>query len=469
MLIAAGAGLAALALFVTFGLPDVVAPPAPGPAPAPVSVPAAPPVASAPAAPSVPDPDAAEAERLLSDALRRIARLEGEGVRQWGGDVVQGVSFPAAEEAMAKATALHDGKQHGEALPLFRQAIEILDRLSETKPERLRHALAAGRAALQALDAAVAQRHFEIAAALAPGDAPTAALLERARKLPQTLAAFRRGESAEAGGELERAREAYRETASLDPEFEAVRAPLRRVEAALTASEYRRAVSEALARLGEGNIRAAEAALERARRLNPQAPELADIRQRVQAAAQVASLERLRGQAAALERQEKWAEVVKAYDQALAVDRTAAFAANGRERAQRLTQLHAAIDTYLADPARLQSADPLAHARTLLAQAVAPEDEGPLLTGKRRQLTQLIATAQAPLPVLLRSDRNTDVVVQRVARLGSFETHRLELPPGRYVAVGSRPGYRDVRVSFEVSPAAKDQPPVTIQCTEPIR
>ncbi len=458
--VAALAALATLALFVAFGLPDYTAPPT-------VSA-VAPPLSPPAAVPPVPDASQAEAEKLVPEMLRRVARLEGEGVRQWGGETVHGVGLPAVEEIAGKATALLDRQEYREALPLLRQTIEMLDRLAETKAERLRLALAAGRTALEGLDASAALRHFEVAVALTHGDPQAASLLERARKLPQVLAAFRQGESAEGAGDLARARTAYREAASLDPQFEAVRAPLRRVEAALAAAEYRSAISEVLARLNDGNARAAETALERARRANPQGPELADLRQRVHAASQLASLERLRSQAAGLERQEKWADAVKLYDQALALDRTASFAARGREHAQYLSQLHAAIDVYLAEPARLQSADPLAHARTLLAQSVAPEDEGPILAGKRQKLTQLVTAAQAPLPVLLRSDRNTEVVVQRVGPLGSFESRRLDLPPGRYVAVGSRAGYRDVRVTFEVSSATAEQP-VTIQCTEPIR
>src|SRR5262245_31821760 len=70
--------LAVLALYVTFFLA-----PAP-PQPSPVATPAAPPAAvSAPAPPSAAeDPNKAEAERLLTEGLRRVARLDGEGVRR---------------------------------------------------------------------------------------------------------------------------------------------------------------------------------------------------------------------------------------------------------------------------------------------------------------------------------------------------------------------------------------------------
>jgi len=452
------AALAALALYVTFGLNPPPAVPVGAPTPV-----APPPASATPAE----DPNKAEAERLISEALRRVARLEGEGVRHWGDETVQAVSPASAQAALERATALHDRQQHGEALPLLRQAIADFDTLVQTKPERLRLALSKGQQALDDRDAPAALAQFERAAALAPSDAQAAGGLARARVLPQVLDRFKQGESAEAAGNLAAAREHYQALLTLDPAFEAAREPLRRVDAAIAGSAYRAAISEALARLNEGDIRAAEAALERARRLEPRAPEIEDLRQRIRAASQLASLDRLRAQAAAAEGQEKWADAVRLYEQALAVDRNAAFAANGRERAQHLAQLHAAIDAYIAQPARLQSAEPLAHARTLVAQAV-PEGEGKLLASKKAQLSQLIAVAQMPIPVTLRSDGSTHVTLQRVGSLGTFDTRRIELPPGRYVAVGSRAGYRDTRVPFDVAPGAGD-PSVLIQCTEPIR
>lgn len=167
-----------------------------------------------------------------------------------------------------------------------------------------------------------------------------------------------------------------------------------------------------------------------------------------------------------MERQERWSDAVKAYDQALGLDANAAFARNGRAQAQRLAQLHAALDQYIAEPARLQSGEPRTHARTLMAQAEA--ETGSVLSAKRQQLAEIIAAAERPVPVLLKSDQSTEVTLQRVGRLGTFETRRIELPPGRYLAIGSRAGYRDVRVPFEVSATPRTEP-IVVQATEPIR
>lgn len=55
-----------------------------------------------------------------------------------------------------------------------------------------------------------------------------------------------------------------------------------------------------------------------------------------------------------------------------------------------------------------------------------------------------------PVPVRFTSDAETDVTLLRVKHLGSFVERTEVLLPGDYVAVGTRLGYRDRRISFTV-------------------
>ena len=59
------------------------------------------------------------------------------------------------------------------------------------------------------------------------------------------------------------------------------------------------------------------------------------------------------------------------------------------------------------------------------------------------------------------------MVIYRVARLGKFDNHQLELRPGDYTVVGSRPGYRDVREVIRVRPGTSI-PPLSVRCEEAI-
>ena len=94
-------------------------------------------------------------------------------------------------------------------------------------------------------------------------------------------------------------------------------------------------------------------------------------------------------------------------------------------------------------------------------------DIGPRLSGQRDELSRLLKRAATPLTVQFVSDSLTQVSVFKIGRLGSFDTQTLELRPGTYVAVGSRPGYRDLRLEFKVAPEI-DMQPVLVRCEEPI-
>jgi hypothetical protein len=64
----------------------------------------------------------------------------------------------------------------------------------------------------------------------------------------------------------------------------------------------------------------------------------------------------------------------------------------------------------------------------------------------------------------LLSDNATKVTLLRKGELGTFQQHNIKLKPGRYVALGERAGYRDVRVEFSVLPA--NNAPVEVRCEE---
>ena len=61
----------------------------------------------------------------------------------------------------------------------------------------------------------------------------------------------------------------------------------------------------------------------------------------------------------------------------------------------------------------------------------------------------------------------TDKVTTFTSRLGTFERTSVSLKPGRYIVVGSRAGYRDVRIEFTLTDKGLDSP-ITISCNEAI-
>lgn len=132
-----------------------------------------------------------------------------------------------------------------------------------------------------------------------------------------------------------------------------------------------------------------------------------------------------------------------------------------------MVRLHEQIAVYLNAPDRLSSDAPLDHARLVLRTATAIERPGPRLRAETARLRDMIEAAAETRLLVLKSDGETAVTIYRVARFGSFTEKRVELRPGKYTAVGSRPGYRDVRIEFRV-PRSDTPLTLVVQCIERI-
>ena len=64
------------------------------------------------------------------------------------------------------------------------------------------------------------------------------------------------------------------------------------------------------------------------------------------------------------------------------------------------------------------------------------------------------------------SDMETSVRINRVGILGKFEQTNLDLLPGKYTAVGTREGYRDIRIEFNIPANQSVNQAITVIATE---
>ncbi len=395
------------------------------------------------------------AQRLLREALRIQARLDNSGARIWGAEK-QLTSYPEAQQQLAAGDAFFAAEQFDSAAVAYQGAIERFQQLDAGRPERLRRTLEAGAAALERLDATAAAAAFETGLSIEPGNRVAQDGLERARRLPEVLGRYQKAQTFEAQGELEPARDAFKKALALDSEFQAAREGLARTTTAIETLEYQQALSEASAALDDQQYTRSGRALARAQKLRPDAPELDDLGRRLRAAKTRVKVNTLRRQAGRQARNEQWAKAIKSYEQLLKIDKTLGFALDGKTRAEQHLELNRQIDQYLTNPERLASPDPLRNARKLLKAANGLSNGAPGLAAKLTRLGALIETATQPVPVILQSDGETQVVVYRVGKFGRFKERRLRLLPGEYTAVGSRRGYRDVRIRFKVSATQRE-------------
>jgi len=404
----------------------------------------------------------AEAQEVLASLLERQNALVAINVEAWAQS-----EYASAVESARLGDEAYRGQQFDQAITHYRSTDSALQALQESLPQRYQDAMAAGAAALQSGDAAQAGENFRLALLVNPEDANAQAGLRRAESLPQVLALMDEASALASSGELQAARARLEQALTLDPDHQQARRQLDDLSARIADNAFTAVMSQGFAALQEGSADAAIAAFERALAMRPDSREARAAIDQTRDQLDVSQIARHRSNAAIYEAQEDWASAVAEYDAVLAIDSNLVFAVEGRDHAARRQQLDTLLQQAIDQPQRLS--DDAVHAQALQVYYTGEqlENPGPRLQQQLDQLEQVLLAAQVPVDVQLISDNATDVTLYQVGVLGKFESRTLSLTPGRYVAVGTRPGYRDVREEFVVGLDGSSAP-VTISCTDAV-
>lgn len=397
---------------------------------------------------------------LRSRWLKLQAVAEADAVRIWAE-----IEFTAITQKAGQAERLLAAREYQQAGELFQQAVNELESLQDARPDLLAEAIATGNHALAEENSTEAARAFTRALALSPENPQAEHGLARARSLEQVLALYAKGLEFEKAGELKAATDTLSRAAKLDPEYQPAVQALARVQARQEEADFQQAMGGFLQALTIKDVKKAENELSRASRLRSQAVVVIDGKKQLRQLVLQQTLGRLQQEYERFAAAEQWRQAKERCEQALKIDPQAAFALSGLQAATHRLELDRALQGILNRPQRLQEDGPLQEARQTLAAAESVPDPGPRLS---KQITavraQLVAATQKVL-VVVQSDNATEVVIYRVGRLGMFTRRELQLRPGRYTAIGSRPGYRDVRKVFEIQPGA-GQASLLIRCEE---
>ena len=403
-----------------------------------------------------------DTDAILGQLLSRMETLESRGVQRWGG-----LRFSQAQAVYADGDEAYLARDYALAMAKYEEAIELLDPLLDEVEQVFATTLAEAQAALDAADSIEAVRLFELAVAITPNHPGANAGYTRARNLDAVMSLTDQGLRFENDLELEAARESFSRAVELDPQWQPAQEGLDRVLGTIRQRDFDQRMTEGLVSLSEGDYAGARAAFRLAQDIMPGSPEPADGLLQVDQGIRLNRISALELRAQDEEASEAWETVVETYQEILEIDPDLAFAQDGLQRARQMTALHEQLDEYIAKPDSLSAPGTMARATRLVVDITRMPEIGPRLGDQRDELSRLLKRAATPLTVELVSDNVTDVTIYKVGKLGSFETHELQLRPGTYVAVGSRPGYRDVRLEFRVAPEIVRQP-VVVRCEEPI-
>lgn len=403
-----------------------------------------------------------DAELTLGELLSAFEVLQGRGVQRWAA-----VEYRNAEELYAVGDKAYLERDFAAADAQYLGALATLEPLYDRIEPTFEKAFADAVLAFDAGDRLEALGLFDLAVAITPGHRGALEGYERAKNLEAVLRLTDQGLDYEKDLELEAAERSFEQAIELDSLWVPAQDGLIRVQQIRIKMAFDQRMTEGFAAIGVEDYLAARAAFRMAKQLIPGSTEPADGLLQVDQGIRLDNIRILEQEGVALERDEHWEAVASTYQEILKIDSTLLFAIDGLQHAREMVALHNQLDEYLEEPDRLSIPSVMQKATRLVVDITVRTQVGPRLATQRDDLSRLLKRAATPLTVPLLSDNVTDVSIYKVGRLGNFMRKEVNLRPGTYVAVGVRPGYRDVRMEFRVAPEI-DMQPVIIRCEEQI-
>ncbi len=402
------------------------------------------------------------AESTLGELLSALEVLEGRGIALWASR-----EQLAARDLYAQGDEAYLEKDFAYAEELYLGALTILEPLYERIEPTFDEAYRGAAEAFEAGDRLEALRLYELAVAITSSHPGAKAGYERARNLEAVLRLVDQGQEFEEDLDLDAAQSSFERAVELDNLWQPAHEGLQRVEKTRLELTFDARMTEGFEAIAGGDYLAARAAFRMAKQLIPESSEPADGLLQVDQGLRLQDITTLELEAQSLEQDEHWDAVVRTYEEILKVDNTLSFASEGLRRGREMSALHLQLDELITEPDRLSIPSVMQKATMLVVNITTRQNVGSRLAGERDELSRLLKRAATPLTVPLISDNVTEVSIYKIGRLGNFMRKEINLRPGTYVAVGSRPGFRDVRLEFRVAPEIEMEP-VIVQCEEQI-
>jgi tetratricopeptide (TPR) repeat protein len=402
------------------------------------------------------------AEETLDNIINLQFELKEKKIERWAME-----AFDAADQLAKSGAEPFRNQRFEEAGRLYEQALLQLRQLEAQGEFVYLEAMERGFAALDRGDSAAADDAFGLAVALDPESESAQRGQQRAATLDQVWALLNRARELDREADWQQARTVYQQIQNLDPETAGVEAALKRIANTLADIQFREAMSEGLAALEESQWNEARAAFGAAGKMRPGSRGPADGLLEVERRFRESEIQYHRVEALARQDKEQWADALRHFEAVLEQDPNLLFAQQGQQLASDRLDLDQKLQQFLDSPERWWSDKGRQEAASLLYDARAVEQPGARLNGQIDQLGRQLQLAERPVRVQLVSDSICDVVVYKIGRLGSFESREVNLRPGRYTAVGTRNGYRDVRREFIVHTERAPQP-VVVRCDEKV-
>ncbi len=402
-----------------------------------------------------------QADKALAIFLSKVSYLRDKGIEKWGGN-----AYLSINNIYQEGDNFYLQSIYKKAAENYKFASLELDKLSNQMDQILENNVNNGLNALKIDNFNDAIKYFDIVVSIEPENNIYMNYYKRALNLEELLIFTAQGRAFEEDFKFESARDTYQIALELENDYEPILLLLENLENKIKRRDFENKMSEGFVALKRNNFESAKALFSNAREMDSGSKEPHDAILQVIENEKDQKIIQLEKQGNNQEDQELWELAVISYQELLELDSDLLFAKEGLERSVTRELLHRNIQNYIDDFDLLTEPGMINKATESLFAAL-KYDQKPRLFAQTSELKRLLKLANTPVSISLVSDNLTDVTIFRIGKLYKFDNKKIVTLPGKYVGVGIRNGYRDVRVEFKVTPDQSVRP-IVIICKEEI-
>ncbi len=403
-----------------------------------------------------------QAEELLLELIEKQKLLENKAVKKWANE-----EFKIAL-ALGSTGDEHFRKQaYQQAIAAYKDAVAKLTELERKIAPTLAKHLAKGDLALTQAEKDTAIIHFKLVNSIEPSNTQAINGLKRAETIKELYALLEQGGKFEAANRFTDAKTAYQKASELDPLSSEAKTALDRVSNRLTQNEFTRLINQGYASLKKRQYGDARVAFTTAQKLAPNSDKPKQGIASIEQAIRGEKLSALTAEAQHFENAQDWGNAAKSYQQILALSSNFPTAQQGLERSRQREEILTRLDGHINNKLRLGSSQVANEAKQLLKEISSINNPGSKIEQGAITLDELIQLANQPISITLQSDNQTDIAIFKIGKFGKFDQRKIELKIGKYIIVGSRAGFRDVRKVLSITSDMSSKI-ISVHCDEPI-
>ena len=312
-----------------------------------------------------------------------------------------------------------------------------------------------------------AKLYIEKALVVAPQSTKAQVLQQNIEKLQQILPFLNKANVARAENNLLNESNSLEEILKINSKRPVEAERLELIKRMIRNNKFDNHISLGFSEIENHETKKARYHYQKAEKIYPERPELKALLKQILIEEKSYRTEQALKQAEQATREDNWVGAMAEFEKAKKNMPSNEEAIKGIKLAKEILRLQSVLTQYEKSPYRLADNGVLNEAKKILEHASYFSKQSSILRKKIKQLSELIATFNQLISVMVTSDNMTDIQVRGIGKLGSIYNKTIELKPGYYTFEGTRNGFKSKLLQVLI-PYNKNNYSVRIICDEPI-